>query len=55
MVLCCSVVSAVDAVYVKSAVVSALCEEYVTRRERVHTVWKKRKVAGEFAAYFITS
>jgi len=33
--------------------VGVVLKTFVTRREqRVHTVWKKRKMAGEFAALF---
>jgi hypothetical protein len=52
--------SAIDAVYVKAAVVSALCEEALLedyhalkrRKQWVHKMWKKRTSAGEFCALF---
>jgi hypothetical protein len=55
--------SAMDAVYAKAAVVSALCEEALLenyharkrRKEWVHKMWKKRKSTGEFSALFYDS
>jgi hypothetical protein len=52
--------SAMDAVYVKAAVVSALCEEalledyHARKRSKqwVHKMWKKRKNTREFSALF---
>jgi hypothetical protein len=51
-VLCCSVVPAV-CVYVKSAVISVIKTSVTRREQRVHAVWKKRKMTGKICCIVV--